>query len=239
MLAALYGEKTTFKRFKQYVQLSETENNSCGQQMRDRSTYGENPAITSTPLVRRTDFQLNSYSNTVQQPNFDCTSIVQSGSVQTYSDRINTHPSYTPVMQRPELQSVSNGVNAQQSVFGFTPVVPRAMPQNLNNGITVHQPIIAYSSTSPSTVSQVNMTRNENRIIGNAVNAAQPIFLSGEEMYQGQLMFTANEEMISHEPLLYTGPGTDVHFLNDCSMLPQFINGSEVPHQQEFMNNTV
>ena len=52
-------------------------------------------------------------------------------------------------------------------------------------------------------------------------------------------MFTANEEMISHEPLLYTGPGTGVQFLNDFRMLPQFINGSEVPHQQEFMNNTV
>ena len=130
-------------------------------------------------------------------------------------------------------------MNAQQSVFGFTPVVPRSMPQNLNNGITVHQPIIAYSSTLPSTVSQMNMTRNENRVIGNAVNAAQPIFLSGEEMYQGQLMFTANEEVISHEPFLYTGPGTGVQFLNDCRMLPQFISGSEMPHQQEFMNNTV
>ena len=63
--------------------------------MRERSTYGENPAITITPLVGRTDFQLNSYSNNVQQPNFNCTPIVQSGSVQTYSDRINTHPSYT------------------------------------------------------------------------------------------------------------------------------------------------
>ena len=113
--------------------------------------------------------------------------------------------SYSPVMQIPELQSVSNGVNAQQSVFGFTRVVPKSMPQNLNNGITVHQPIIAYSSTLPSTVSQMNMTRNENRVIGNAVNAAQPIFLSGEEMCHGQLMVTANEEMISHEPLWYTG----------------------------------
>ena len=37
----------------------------------------------------------------------------------------------------------------------------------------------------------MNMTRNENRVIGNAVNAAQPISVSGEEMYQGQLMFTA------------------------------------------------
>ena len=58
-------------------------------------------------------------------------------------------------------------------------------------------------------------------------------------MYQGQLMFTAIEEVISHEPLLYTGPETGVQFVNDCRMLPQFINGSEVPHQQEFMNNTV
>ena len=124
MLAALYGEdyfpKIARAIFKQYVQLSETENNSCGQQMIERSTNGENPAITSTPLVGRTDFQLNSYSNNVQQLNYNCTPIVQSGSVQTYSELINAQPSYTPVMQRPELQSVSNGVNAQQSVFGFT-----------------------------------------------------------------------------------------------------------------------
>ena len=108
--------KITRAIFKQYVQLSETENNTCAQQMRERSTYGENPAITSTPLVGRTDFHLNSYSNNVHQPNFNCTPIVQSGSVQTYSDRINAHPSYTPAMQRQELQSVSNGVNAQQSI---------------------------------------------------------------------------------------------------------------------------
>ena len=115
--------------------------------MRQRSTYGENPEITSTPLVGRTDFQLNSYNNNVQQPNFSCTPIVQSGSVQTFTDRINAHASNTLVMQRPELQSVSNGL---QSIFGFTPVVPRSMPQNLNNGRTVHQLIIAYSSTLPS-----------------------------------------------------------------------------------------
>ena len=164
---------------------------------------------------------------------------MQSGSDQTYTDRINAHPSYTLVMERPEFQSINNGVNAQQTIFRFTPVVQRSRRQNLNNGMTVHQPIIAYSSTLPSTVSQINMTRNENRVIGNVVNAAQPIFLSGEEVYQGQLMFTAIEEVISHEPLLYTGPKTGIQFLNDCRMLPQFINGSEVPHQQEFMNNTV
>ena len=114
-----------------------------------------------------------------------------------------------------------------------------SFPEFKNKYVFSSKLIIAYSSTLPSTVSQMNMTRNENRVIDNAVNAAQPIFLSGEEMYQEQLMFTANEEMISHEPLLYTGPGTGVQFLNDCRMLPQFINGNEVPHQQAFMNNTV
>ena len=49
--------------------------------MRERSTYGENPAITSTPLAGRTEFQPYSYSNNVQQLNYNCTPIVQSGSV--------------------------------------------------------------------------------------------------------------------------------------------------------------
>ena len=59
--------------FKQYVFLSEKGNDSCEQQMKENLTCQENTVVTYTPLIERTDSQVN---NAVQEPNFYSTPIV-------------------------------------------------------------------------------------------------------------------------------------------------------------------
>ena len=72
-----HGEKIVFRGllklfFKQYVFLSEKGNDSCEQQLKENLTCQENTVVTCTPLIGRTDFQVN---NAVQEPNFYSTPI--------------------------------------------------------------------------------------------------------------------------------------------------------------------
>ena len=62
--------------FKLYVMIAVKENDSCEYQMEQNLACEENTVVTSTPCVRKTDFQVN---NIVQEPNFYCTPIAQSG----------------------------------------------------------------------------------------------------------------------------------------------------------------
>ena len=163
----------------------------------------------------------------VQEPNFYRTPIVQRGKVQTSGDHVFSYS--TPVMQIPGLQTVDSSVNMHQSAHApFTPMVQIPVPPN----VSMNQPVFGYSSTFPPAVFQMNGIP----VCSNFVNPTNPIFFNGKGLNRGLVIFMANEDRQTNEPLLYTNQGTDVQILTGSTVLSQFTSNSQSQSQREMMH---
>ena len=199
-------------------------NDSRKQQMKENLTCEESTVVTCTTFIGRTDFQV--YTAVLEQ-NFFSTPIVKRGKAQTSGDHDFSYS--TPVMQKTGLQTVNISVNTHQSVYApFTPMVPIPVPPN----IAKNQPVFGYSSTLPPAVSQMNGIP----VCSYTVNPANPIFFNGKGLYRGQVIFMANEDRQTNEPLLYTNQGTDAQMLTDSTVLSQFISNSQSQPQRQIMH---